>query len=274
MWLAITFCLIINNFGIKVTDIADFNHLKTALKKNYKVAVDWTRLLICGVKLTWNYKQPNVDCSMPGYINKALKNYQHPTPTAPQDAPYAAAPVQYGAKVEQVKTNTTSPLSPAEVKRVQDIVGTLLYYAQAVNPMLLTTLSAITAGQSNSTQAVFKACNTLLDYVATRANASLQYHACDMILAVHRNASYLSKACGKSLAAGHFYLTNQNNENFFNGGVLTLSAIIKHVMSSASKSKLSALYYGCKMAAPLCLHTTLEELGHNQANPTPITSKA
>jgi hypothetical protein len=91
-----------------------------------------------------------------------------------------------------------------------------------------------------------------------------------MILAVHTDASYLSKAGGKIHAAGHFYLTNQNNKNINNGAVLTLSAIIKHVMSSTSKAELSALYYGCKMAAPL--RTTLEELGHNQANPTPITT--
>jgi hypothetical protein len=91
-----------------------------------------------------------------------------------------------------------------------------------------------------------------------------------MILTDHTDASYLSKAGGKSRAAGHFYLTNQNNENFNNGAVLTLLAIIKHVMSSMSKAELSALYYGCKMAAPIC--TTLKELGHNQANPTPITT--
>ena len=63
-----------------------------------------------------------------------------------------------------------------------------------------------------------------------------------MLLTVHTDASYLSEAGGKSHAAGHFYLTNQNNKNFNNGAVLTLSAIIKHVMSSASKAELSALY--------------------------------
>ncbi len=41
-------------------------------------------------------------------------------------------------------------------------------------------------------------------------------------------------------------------------------------MSSASKAELSTLYYGCKMAAPLC--TTLEELGHIQPKPTPVTT--
>ncbi len=114
------------------------------------------------------------------------------------------------------------------------------------------------------------ACHQLLNYVATHPNTGLQYHVCDMILAVHTDAYYLSKAGGKSRAAGHFYLTNQNNKNFNNRAVLTLSAIIKHVMLSTSKAELSALYYGSKMAAPL--RTTLEELGHNQANPTPITT--
>jgi hypothetical protein len=207
---------------------------------------------------------------MPGYINKALKKYQHPTPTAPQDTPYEAAPIQYGAKVQQVKIDTTSPLSSAKLKQVQDIVGTLLYYTRVVSPTLLAALSAIAGQQSNGTQAMANACNQLLDYVATLPNVASWYHACDMILAVHTDASYLSKAGGKSRAVGYFYLTNQNNKNFNKGVILTLSAIIKHVMSSASEAELSALYYGCKMAAPL--RTTLKELGHNHANPTPITT--
>jgi hypothetical protein len=47
-----------------------------------------------------------------------------------------------------------------------------------------------------------------------------------MILALHMDASYLSEAGGKSRAARHFYFTNQNNKNFNNGAVLTLSTII------------------------------------------------
>jgi hypothetical protein len=106
--------------------------------------------------------------------------------------------------------------------------------------------------------------------VATHPNAGLHYHACDMILAIQTDASYLSETGGKSRAARHFYLTNQNNEEFNNGAILMLFAIIKHVMSSASKAKLAFLYYGCKIAAPLC--TTLEEMGHAQPKPTPVTT--
>jgi hypothetical protein len=84
------------------------------------------------------------------------------------------------------------------------------------------------------------------------------------------DASYLSEPGGKSRAAGHFYLSNPNDKDFNNGTILTLSTIIKHIMSSASKAKLAALYYGCKLAAPL--QTTLEELGHFQPTPTPVTT--
>ena len=90
------------------------------------------------------------------------------------------------------------------------------------------------------------------------------------VITLVTDASYLSKMGGKSRAAGHFYLSNVNDEDFNNGAILTLSSIIKHVMSSASEAKMAALYYGCKVAAPL--RTTLEELGHYQPKPTPVTT--
>ncbi len=44
--------------------------------------------------------QGPLDCHMPGYINRSLTKYQHPKPVTPQHAPYKAAPIQHGARVE------------------------------------------------------------------------------------------------------------------------------------------------------------------------------
>jgi hypothetical protein len=181
----------------------------------------------------------------PKYIPKALLKFQHPTPDSPQHQPYKNASIQYGAHVRRVDVDTSTPLSPDTIKCVQDIIGTLLYYGWAVNPTLLTTLSSIAAQQANGTTAVTEARQQILDYVATHPNAGIRYKACDMILALHTDALYLSKQTGKSRASNHFYLTNHDDEEFNNGAILTLSSIIKHVMSSASKAKLAALYYGC-----------------------------
>ena len=102
-------------------------------------------------------------------------------------------------------------------------------------------------------------------------DASIRYHACGMILAIHTDASCLSKIGGKSRAMGHFYLTNCNDEIFNNGAELTLSSIMKHAMSSASEAELAALYYVYKhQATPI--RVTLAGMGHSQQDPTPITT--
>jgi hypothetical protein len=65
-------------------------------------------------------------------------------------------------------------------------------------------------------------------------------------------------------------LTKNDDPNFHNGTVLNLSAIIKHVMASASETELALLFYGCKEAIPL--RTTLKEMGHLQPGPTSVTT--
>ena len=65
-------------------------------------------------------------------------------------------------------------------------------------------------------------------------------------------------------------MTRKGNRSFNNGAIDVLSTIIKHVMSSASEAETGALYYGCKRAIPY--RTTLEEMGHPQHKPTPVTT--
>ena len=74
------------------------------------------------------------------------------------------------------------------------------------------------------------------------------------------DASYLSEPDSKSRAAGHCYLANKDSDNLSNGAVMTLSEIIKHVMTSASETELAAMFYKCKAAQPL--RTSLEQIGH------------
>jgi hypothetical protein len=65
--------------------------------------------------------------------------------------------------MQHVAIDTSEPLSPAAIKRVQYVVGTLLYYGRVVDPTLLTALSAIAARQAKGTKAVAEACQQILD---------------------------------------------------------------------------------------------------------------
>ena len=67
-----------------------------------------------------------------------------------------------------------------------------------------------------------------------------------MHLALQSDASYLSEPESKSRAAGHYYLANKDNDNLSNEAVMTLSKIIKHVMTSASEAEVAVMFYNCK----------------------------
>jgi hypothetical protein len=42
MWRDITFCLVVDNFGIKTSSMADMKHLISSLQEHYSIAVEWT----------------------------------------------------------------------------------------------------------------------------------------------------------------------------------------------------------------------------------------
>jgi hypothetical protein len=256
MWCDITFCLVVNNFGIKTASMANMKYLVSSLQEDYSVTIDWTGSLFCRVKLTWDYINQTVNLHMPNYINKTLRKYQHPAPLKPQHAPYRATPIQFGAQVQTVMTDTTAPLSKERIKRLQDIVGTLLYYGSTVDLTILPDISAIVPRQAQGTEAMAGACHQLLDYVATHTNAGIHYLTSNMILTVHTNASYLFEHNTGSWASAHFYLTNKGNKEFNNGAIPNLPSIIEYAMSSASESKLAALYYDCNTCWGRCRHSS------------------
>ena len=267
-WRPVTFSLVVDDFGVKYVEREHAQHLIDALKTFYSIKIDWEGTLFCGITLKWDYNQRHVDLSMPGYTSKALTKFQHEPPTKPVDAPYKHVPIIYGAKTQHVVEDTSPKLPPKEITRIQNIVGTLLYYARAVDCTLSTAFSTIPSQQANATVKTKEACEKLLDYMATHTNATVRFTASDMILAVHSDASYLSEAKARSRAGGHFYLTKQNDEDFNNGAVLTISTIMKHVLASASEAELAAMFYNSREAIPL--RVVLEEMGHHQSQ-TPIT---
>ena len=88
-----------------------------------------------------------------------------------------------------------------------------------------------------------------------------------MILAAHSNASYLSESKARSRAGGHFFLSEDTTFPSNNGAILTISQIIKAVMSSAAEAELGALFINAREAVPM--RHLLTEMGHPQP-PTPL----
>jgi hypothetical protein len=205
---------------------------------------------------------------MPGYVHKTLERFEHLTPEKPPNQPYPNAKAQYGAKVQYATDIDNSPaVGDKEKKLIQQVTGTLLYYAQAVDPTLLTALSTIASQQSKPMQYTFDWAKQVLDYVASQKEAILTYKASDMVLTVHSDAGYLNETKAHSRAGGHFYLSNNKTFPLNNGAILNIAQIIKAVMSSAAEAEYGALFINAKEA--VYLRNMLEEMGHPQP-PTPI----
>jgi hypothetical protein len=107
----------------------------------------------------------------------------------------------------------------------------------------------------------------LLDYLATQEDAVLSYYASNMVLAVHSNASYLSKPEACSRAGGHLFLSSDTTVPPNNCAVLNIAHITENIMSLATKAELAGLYIMARKAVYIRL--ILKELGHKQP-PTPL----
>eukprot|EP00957_Ditylum_brightwellii_P143965 10969677-Ditylum_brightwellii.AAC.1 len=133
--------------------------------------------------------------------------FQHPHPKRPQYAPYRHNLLQYGAKQQMVEVEQELPELSAEGKRrVQQAVGTLLFYIRQVDPTMLTALISIDAEQNNDIVSTMQAVAMLLDYTATNPDAKIRFRRSDMILHIHSDASYFSEKKVQSRAAGYFIL--------------------------------------------------------------------
>ena len=81
---------------------------------------------------------------MPRYIKKKLREYGHLYPESVQNCLYSPETKKYGATAQEpLPTNTSPPLDAKGIKKIQKIVGSILYYAQAVYMTVLMALSSI-----------------------------------------------------------------------------------------------------------------------------------
>ena len=107
-------------------------------------------------------------------------------------------------------TYTSPPLNDKDIKRVQCIVGDLLYVGRAVNNKILLSLSAIGAQQAEATEETSYAIEQLLNYVATYPDDGILYRKSDMILAAHADAGFLNESKSRSQAGAHIFLSEND----------------------------------------------------------------
>jgi hypothetical protein len=169
------FNLAVDDFGIKYIGEDNIQHLYDALQKEtYEIVKDRLGYLYCGINLKWNCNKQYVDLDMSKYVMKQLTQYAHPAPLKPQYCPYSPNPISYGKDNQAPTPTNNSPLLDTTGKKhVQQIIGSFLYYACAVDPTILMALSDIATQQSAPTVNTKKRVDHFFDYMWTHPDAKV-----------------------------------------------------------------------------------------------------
>jgi hypothetical protein len=203
----ISFTLVVNDFGVKYVNKADVDHLVASIKSAYTLTEDWNGNLYCRIALAWDYDNRTVDILMLGCIKRNCKNtimsgnkrYKHVR---------THWPLSNSAWKPNARSRRTilPPLDKKGIKRVQQIVGSILYYARVIDMTVSMALITIAIKQMKATEKMMVKCTQLLDHLAYHADAKVRFYASDMIMNIHSDASYLFKGKARSRTCGHFFM--------------------------------------------------------------------
>ena len=142
--------------------------------------------------------------------------------------------------------DTSSFLDESGIRRVQEIVGTLLYHVRCVNIPILPSIDTIRSTQAAATEQSIIATTKLLDYCATNPNPTFRFTHSAIILRIHSDTSYFSITKARSRAADFFYLSNNSDSPPFNGVIYVLHAIFENFMVSATEAEIGAIFVNCQ----------------------------
>jgi hypothetical protein len=93
-------------FTLVVDDVGDDNlqHMTSILREHYEISIEREGKRYVGIHFDWDYEKREVHLSIPGYVPKALKRFQHVPPSKPQN---------------QLSTHTTKIRSKNTIFRAQ-----------------------------------------------------------------------------------------------------------------------------------------------------------
>jgi hypothetical protein len=224
----IAFSLIVDDFAVKYVGKHHADHLRNALLHIYELTTDWEGKLYSGMSLKWDYKNRTCDISMHGYVSNVLSKFQQESPKHPQHTPSIYVTPVSGEETQYATQDETPPLTARQCLNIRKVTGSVLYFARAVDPNVLMPVNDIATEQTKATEKTQADTNQLLYYLATHPYATIRYHASDMILHIHSDASYLSVSNARSRLGGLFLCGDKPpQEDTLNDSILDVVSVIK-----------------------------------------------
>ena len=171
-----------DDFGVKYSDIADFHALVDCLALRYHVKASPTGSLFLGLTIDYDTGNRALTLSMPSYI-PALLHLHRPQGVRLASSPSIYIPPKFGSSAPQMSPQDFSPpASPAQKLELQEVIGSLMYYARILDHTLLPAVTYLACFQAAPTLDTMAAMERLLGYCAKYPNATQVIHPSPMHL--------------------------------------------------------------------------------------------
>jgi len=227
------------------------------------MTVDWEGKKYLGISIAFNRRARTVTLSMPGYIDKALARFASSLKHGAA-SPMIYVPPHYGAPdpPSPDPDPVAPPLTPQQTLFAQQVVGVYLFYARAIDCTMPPAVTAIASDVVDGTTSLLVAIDRLLAYSAAYPANELVYTACEMILHIQSDASYLSRSKSRSVVGGHFCLGNRDQPTHVNGAIHCTSSNLDVIVAAASEAEYGAVFVNAQTG--VWLRTILMALGYPQ----------
>ena len=198
----------VDDFCVQYCSTEDADHFLNALRAKYLITVNMAAAVYIGIKLEWDYVHRTVTLSMPSYVRNTLHRFQHILRGGKDYSPHISAPIQYLQDFQYVDLlDAVEYLSDKKTNTMQQVCGILITYAYAIDSIIIPALSDISSEQAKSKTNTAKKVAKLLNYLASKPQAEIQYRASGMQLDIHSDTSYLSVAQARSRSSGVHFLS-------------------------------------------------------------------
>jgi hypothetical protein len=263
----IMFSLVVDDFGVKYSGAEHIQHLIDTLRELYELHVDMDGAKYVGLDILFDREAQTVSISMKDYVQKALLRFGA-TNIKGVNSPGIYTPPNYGAVEQYASVDATPLISADRISRIRAIVGVFQWYARGVDPTLLPSLSMIASRQNEATELVDKMAWRLLAYVNRHPNATIIYHASNMQLCAHSDASHLSESKSRSRAGGIAFFGYLADGTTPNGAIECISVVIECVVASVGEAEYAALF----KVAQICenIRSSCTDIGYPQQPTTLI----
>ena len=107
---------------------------------------------------------------MPRYTKQATIKFHHEF-NKTTNSPSPFMPPVYGQKIQMATIDKTNPMTKQQTKILQQVCGTFLYYARAIDCTMLHALNDLATRVKDGKQKTVAALNHFLDYCAMHPEA-------------------------------------------------------------------------------------------------------